>query len=69
MKDISTNTLTTIISMASVVVFLILGFLGSFQYSWLTFMVAGILIVSIRMIRRDKENAEKGSSQEETKQD
>ncbi len=65
MKDISTNTLSTIISMASVVVMLIWGYIDTFEHSWLAVMIGGIIVVSLRMIRKDKEDAEKKKKEEQ----
>ncbi len=58
MKDISTNTLSSIISMTSVVVMLIWGYIDSVKYSWMAVMIGGIIVVALRMIRKDKEEAE-----------
>ena len=62
MKDIKTGTLCAIISMASVFIMLVWGYLaGSFQYSWLAVMAGGIIIAAISMIRKDK--GSKGESE------
>ena len=71
MKDLSTNTLSTIISMVSLLVMFIWGYIeGNFDHSWLAIMVGGIIIVSIRMIRKDKEEKERKEteSREESKE-
>lgn len=61
MKDLSTNTISTIISMCSVLVMFIWGYIeGTFMHSWLAVFAGGIIVVIIRMIRKDKEN--KGNS-------
>ena len=65
MKDLSTNTLSTIISMVSMLVMFIWGYIeGNFNHSWLAIMVGGIIIVSIRMVRKDKEAKEKEEIQQ-----
>lgn len=43
-----------VISMIGLLVFFIWGFLDTFQHSWLTFIVVGIIIVFISIY--DKEN-------------
>ena len=59
MKDIKTNTLCSIISMVSVLVMFIWGYIaGTFEHSWLAIMAAGIIIASISMIRKDTEKSE-----------
>ena len=61
MKDLSTNTISTIISMCSVLIMFIWGYIeGTFAHSWLAVFAGGIIVVIIRMIRKDKEN--KGNS-------
>ena len=61
MKDLRTNTISTIISMCSVIVMFIWGYIeGTFMHSWLAVFAGGIIVVIIRMIRKDKEN--KGNS-------
>ena len=61
MKNLSTNTISTIISMCSVLVMFIWGYIeGTFMHSWLAVFAGGIIVVIIRMIRKDKEN--KGNS-------
>ncbi|MCR5603446.1 MAG: hypothetical protein K6G27_07075 [Lachnospiraceae bacterium] len=61
MKDLSTNTISTIISMCSVLVMFIWGYIeGTFMHSWLAVFAGGIIVVIIRMIRKDKDN--KGNS-------
>ena len=69
MKDIKTNTLCTIISMVSVLVMFIWGYLAdSFDHCWLAVMAGGIIVMSIRMIRKDKEEKAKEESAEENKE-
>lgn len=59
MKDIKTGTLCAIISMTSVFIMLVWGFIaGSFQHSWLAVMAGGIISAAVSMIRKDKEKAE-----------
>ena len=61
MKDLSTNTISTIISMCAVLVMFIWGYIeGTFAHSWLAVFAGGIVVVIIRMIRKDKGN--KGNS-------
>ena len=55
MKDIKTGTLCAIIAMVSVLVMFIWGYAANdFGHSWLAVFVGGILMVSIKMIRKDK---------------
>ncbi len=69
MKDIKTNTLCTIISMVSVLVMFIWGYLAdSFDHCWLAVMAGGIIVISIRMIRKDKEEKAKEESAKENKE-
>ena len=61
MKNLSTNTISAIISMCSVLIMFIWGYIeGTFMHSWLAVFAGGIIVVIIRMIRKDKEN--KGNS-------
>ena len=60
MKDIKTNTLCAIISMVSVLVMFIWGYIaGTFEHSWLAVMIGGVISASIKMIRKDKEEKAK----------
>ena len=60
MKDVSTGTICAIISMVSVVVMFIWGYLANdFSHSWLAVMIGGILSCAVSMIRKDKEKAQK----------
>ena len=57
MKDIKTGTLVAIISMCSVVVMFIWGYIeGGYQHSWLAILIGGVISSAISMIRKDKEN-------------
>ncbi len=61
MKNIKTGTICALISMVSVVVMLIWGYLANdFSHSWLAVMVGGILSFAVYMIRKDIKNAESG---------
>ncbi|MBQ6442295.1 MAG: hypothetical protein IJJ13_06880 [Lachnospiraceae bacterium] len=68
MKNISTGTLAAIISMCSVVVFFVWGWLDTYQHSWIVFMICGIAIAAVSMIRKDKDKAAKADSEEENKE-
>ena len=60
MKDIKTGTLCTSISMISVFIMFVWGYLADdFSHSWLAVMAGGIVSAIIAMIRRDKENSNK----------
>ena len=60
MKNIKTGTICALISMVSVVVMLIWGYLANdFSHSWLAVMVGGILSFAVYMIRKDIKGAEK----------
>ena len=60
MKDVSTGTICAIISMVSVVVMFIWGYLANdFSHSWIAVMIGGILSCAVSMIRKDKEKAQK----------
>lgn len=65
MKNISTGTITAIISMCSVVVFFVWGWLDTYQHFWIVFIICGIAIAAVSMIRKDQEKAAKGDSEEE----
>ena len=60
MKNIKTGTICSLISMVSVVVMLIWGFVADdFSRSWLAVLVGGVLSYGFYMIRRDIDNAQK----------
>ena len=59
MKDLSTKTITTIIGMVSFLVFFIWGYFGSWTHSWLALMVGVMASMVVRMVRKDKEEAER----------
>ncbi len=60
MKDVKTGTICAIISMASVVIMLLWGFLANdFAHSWLAVLVGGVASCAFAMIRRDKDKAKK----------
>ena len=60
MKDIKTGTICAIISMTSVVIMLLWGFLADdFAHSWLAVMVGGVASCAFSMIRRDLDKAKK----------
>ena len=66
MKNIKTGTICSIISMASVVVMFIWGYLANdFSHSWLAVMIGGIISCAVYMIRRDMESAEKSGKTED----
>ena len=70
MKNIKTSTICTIISMTSVLVMFIWGYIaGTFEQSWLAVMAGGILSGAVYMIRRDIESADKEDKKEEKKED
>jgi len=43
-------------AMIGVLIFFIWGYLDTFEHSWLTFIGAGIVIVAISIIGKDREN-------------
>lgn len=49
----NTKILIPIISMASVAVMIIWGSLSSYQYSWISVMIGGIVIVALSMIKKN----------------
>ncbi|MCR5222873.1 MAG: hypothetical protein K6D90_08425 [Lachnospiraceae bacterium] len=60
MKNIKTGTICALISMTSVVVMFIWGYLANdFSHSWLAVMVGGILSCAVFMIRKDLKSGEK----------
>ena len=60
MKDVRTGTICAIISMVSVVVMFIWGYLANdFSHSWLALLIGGILVCAFSLIRKDKEKAKK----------
>ncbi|MBQ6318704.1 MAG: hypothetical protein IJI23_02825 [Lachnospiraceae bacterium] len=60
MKDIKTGTICAIISMTSVVIMLLWGFLADdFAHSWLAVMVGGVASCAFAMISRDMDKAKK----------
>ena len=60
MKDVKTGTICAIISMASVVIMFLWGFLANdFAHSWLVVMVGGVASCAFAMIRRDLDKAKK----------
>ncbi len=60
MKDIKTGTICAIISMTSVVIMLIWGFVADdFAHSWLAVMVGGVVSCAFLMVRKDKDKAKK----------
>ncbi len=63
MKNIKTGTICALISMVSVVVMFIWGYLANdFSHSWLAVMVGGILSCAVYMIRKDIKGAEKDNN-------
>ena len=53
----SLKTINTIIPMLSLLIFFIWGWIeGSYQHSWIIFMVGGMAMVVVRMIYNDKQN-------------
>ncbi|MBO4902071.1 MAG: hypothetical protein J5518_04700 [Lachnospiraceae bacterium] len=59
MKNIKTGTICALISMVSVVVMFIWGYLANdFSRSWLAVMIGGILSFAVFMIRKDLKSAE-----------
>ena len=60
MKDVKTGTICAIISMTSVVIMFIWGFLANdFAHSWLAVMVGGVASCAFAMIRKDLDKAKK----------
>ena len=60
MKDIKTGTICAIISMTSVVIMLLWGFLADdFAHSWLAVMVGGVASCAFARISRDMDKAKK----------
>ncbi|MCR5799859.1 MAG: hypothetical protein K6G69_07280 [Lachnospiraceae bacterium] len=60
MKNVKTGTICSIISMTSVVIMFIWGFLANdFSHSWLAVMIGGIVSYGFYMVRRDIEKSEK----------
>ena len=58
MKDVKTGTICGIISMVSVLIMFLWGFLGNaWSVSWVAVMIGGVLSGIVYMIRRDKENS------------
>ncbi len=65
MKNVKTGTICAIISMTSVVVMLIWGFLANdFAHSWLAVVVGGVASCAVHMIRKDIDNANKNEKTE-----
>ncbi len=50
MKDISLNTLATVISLASVIVLFVMGCFNSFGNSWLAVFIGGIIAATVRIM-------------------
>ena len=68
MKNIKTGTICSIISMISVAVMFIWGFVADdFGHSWLAVMIGGIISGAVYMIRRDIDNADKAGKNGEDK--
>ena len=60
MKNIKTGTICAIISMTSVVIMLIWGFLANdFGHSWLAVMFGGVASCAFAMVRKDLDKAKK----------
>ncbi len=60
MKNVKTGTICALISMTSVVIMFIWGFLANdFSHSWLAVMIGGIVSYGFYMVRRDIEKSEK----------
>ena len=58
MKDVKAGTICGIISMVSVLIMFLWGFLGNaWSVSWVAVMIGGVLSGIVYMIRRDKENS------------
>ena len=58
MKDIKNGTLCAIISMTSVVIMFIWGYIANdFGHSWIAVMIGGVVSCAVSMIRKDKEQA------------
>lgn len=67
MKNIRTGTICSIISMVSVLVMLIWGFVANdFSHSWLAVVVGGVLSGAVYMIRRDLDKDSKDKENSET---
>lgn len=65
MKDIKTGTICAIISMTSVVIMLIWGFLANdFSHSWLAVAIGGVVSCAFAMIRNDLDKAKKDKESE-----
>ena len=60
MKNVKTGTICALISMTSVVIMFIWGFLANdFTHSWLAVMIGGIVSYGFYMVRMDIEKSEK----------
>lgn len=69
MKNIKTGTICSIISMTSVVIMFIWGYLaGDFKHSWLAVMIGGILSCAIYMIRKDIDSANRNDKDKEAQE-
>ncbi len=69
MKNIKTGTICAMISMISVVVMFIWGYLaGDFSHSWLAVMVGGVLSCSVYMIRKDLDSGDKKDDKKDDKE-
>ena len=65
MKNVKTGTICAIISMVSVLVMFIWGYLeGDFSHSWLAVMAGGVASCAFYMIRRDVKKEEKDQEKE-----
>lgn len=63
MKNVKTGTICAIISMASVVVMFIWGYLANdFGHSWIAVMIGGLLSCAVSMVRKDTREAEKNGA-------
>ncbi len=66
MKNIKTGTICACISMISVFIMLVWGFVaGDFSRSWLVVMAGGIASAIISMVRKDTEASRKAEETEE----
>ncbi|MCR5357457.1 MAG: hypothetical protein K6E63_08655 [Lachnospiraceae bacterium] len=64
MKDIKTGTLCASISMISVFIMFVWGYLANdFGHSWLAVMAGGIISCIVSMVRKDKDKAEEDNKE------
>jgi hypothetical protein len=60
--------LNTVIPMASLLIFFVWGWIeGSYQHSWIIFMVSGMLMAILRVVDKEKaKDAERQSEKDRT---